>query len=60
MIRWTAIPIATTAANIGTIQTMEMRLCLLGTTVAWGKLLLPELSAMGVSLAGILLCSAVH
>jgi hypothetical protein len=34
MIRWIAIPIATTAAKIGTIHTMEMRLCFFGTTVA--------------------------
>src|SRR5262245_7754665 len=46
MMRWMAIPIATTAANIGMIQTMEIRVCLLGTTVACGKLLRSVLSAM--------------
>src|SRR5512138_1138765 len=53
MIRWMAIPSATTAANSGTIQTMEMRLCLLGTRVAWGKLLLSVGSAMRVYLVGV-------
>src|SRR5689334_23531093 len=57
MIRCTAIPIATSAANSGTIHTMEMRLCVLGTTVAWGKL---PLSAINVSRAEILSCSAFY
>ena len=36
MMRWTAIPTATTAARIGMIQTMEIRARLWGTTVACG------------------------
>src|SRR5262245_17332593 len=43
-IRWIAIPIATTAARIGIIQTTEIRWRRLGTTVARGKL--SGLSAM--------------
>src|SRR5262245_65846991 len=35
-IRWTAMPIATTAASTGMIQTTEIRARLRGTTVAWG------------------------
>ena len=34
--RWIAIPMATTAARMGTIQTMEIRWRLFGTTVACG------------------------
>src|SRR5262245_34933824 len=44
MIRWIAIPMATTAARIGMIQTTEIRWRRLGTTVARGRL--SELSAM--------------
>src|SRR5690349_6570507 len=46
IIRWIAIPIATTAAKIGMTQTMEIRVCLLGCTVAWGKLSRSMISAM--------------
>src|SRR5262245_17524613 len=35
--RWTAIPIATTAARIGMIQMTEMRVRFGGTTVACGR-----------------------
>src|SRR5215475_2405830 len=43
-IRWIAIPMATTAARIGMIQTTEIRWRRLGTTVARGRL--SGLSAM--------------
>src|SRR5215475_13071086 len=43
-IRWIAIPMATTAARIGIIQTTEIRWRRLGTTVARGRL--SGLSAM--------------
>src|SRR5882672_2795308 len=46
MIRWIAIPMATTAARMGTIQTTEIRWRLLGTTVACGMLSRSVLSAM--------------
>src|SRR5215510_1346332 len=42
--RWIAVPIATTAARIGIIQTTEIRWRRLGTTVARGRL--SGLSAM--------------
>src|SRR6185295_2475246 len=44
--RWTAIPMATTAARIGMIQTTEIRARLLGTTVACGMSGRSESSAM--------------
>src|SRR5882724_5040486 len=50
-IRWIAIPMATTAARIGIIQTMEIRWRLGGTTVACGRLSRSVLSAMAVRLA---------
>ena len=50
--RWIAIPMATTAARIGTIQTTEIRWRLLGTTVALGRL--SGLSAMAVPRASVL------
>src|SRR5215510_4095387 len=50
--RWIAMPIATTAARIGTIQTTEIRWRRLGTTVARGRL--SGLSAMLVLRAGVL------
>src|SRR3990170_4958024 len=44
--RWIAIPMATTAARIGMIQTIEIRVCFFRTTVACGRLSRSMLSAM--------------
>src|SRR5262245_30424254 len=44
--RWTAIPIATTAARIGMIQMMEMRVRVGGTTVACG--MAPDSAALAI------------
>src|SRR5262245_32403666 len=49
--RWTATPMATTAAKIGMIQMTEIRVRLFGTTVACGRLSRLLLSAMSVLLA---------
>src|SRR5262245_2762253 len=46
MMRWTAMPTATTAARIRMIQTTEMRVRLFGTTVATGTFERSESSAM--------------
>src|SRR4029453_4751672 len=48
---WTAMPIATTPAKIGMIQTTEIRVRLFGTTVACGRLSRLVLSAMLALLA---------
>src|SRR5574337_264053 len=44
--RWIAIPMATTAARIGMIQTIEIRVPLFGTIVACGRLSRSMFSAM--------------
>src|SRR5262249_41591118 len=46
MMRCIAIPMATTAARMGMAQMIEIRLCLLGTTVACGRLSRSVVSAM--------------
>ena len=44
--RWIAIPMATSAARIGMIQTTEIRIPLFGTTMACGRLSPSMFSAM--------------
>src|SRR5580700_619795 len=54
-IRWIAIPMATSAARSGMIQTMENRMRFLGTTVACGSLSRSIGSAMadGLGVSGV-------
>src|SRR5262245_54283809 len=51
MMRWIAMPMATTAAKSGIIQTMDARWRLFGTTVACGRVSRLLLSAISVLLA---------